>query len=1011
MAAMEEDETHLAKQEEFKIRYYKAVEWSTKILLKEVGSMVRDTFKVLGFPSPQDYCQRKLGWSHSETETFLNHREIEYLTDSDANTEYKLLTKVWKEVGNNVVQKVEAQKLLLQKAIYDPPVDLNEELLHRQIKNLFRQEEDLTDAVRKACHTLLEEERQSLLMPRKRAAASFKKIVHLDEYLCFLSLKIAIDFIRLICEETSFMSDQSIPEYIQYIAPDFDSLYQEVSSYRDQSKITEPLLNIDKLYIKMIQRSLLLDITDALNTIATGEIGHHLLYNWLQELQDLQRNYEGRLTALGRSECSSYKAAFGAPLVDVHRWLLTRNREPLKVNKTSWSLMELATGREIILQHLIKDNHEARVVIVYGPAGSGKTWLCHHLQEEWCAGHSSLQFTRDLQLVVLLKEENIRDKSFSYHLKNVMHPRVFAEIPDSQVIKSLCPFRVCFLMDASAGCKPEFTSAVSEVMRHLGRNIAIITTRPEAKRDVRSATANFQTDEVYLQPLGDSQCKDLCLDYLNILNAAGDKTARPWREELDSSVHNGILKSSSEGACVFQDPNMAVEKFLQTLGSEERKDLFYPLPLAYLLWLWRQNPKHLTKVTTVSKLFIKVISVCEQMCANTPKFCSLTVKVKETNGKEAVRKLASCASEVFTSKTFPVTSSWKKEDLLEFMKLRNSLYPFLGHFIDHQTKPKWRFLHPFLVEVLWAWDTYRKNADRSWRGKIVPHWNQTENSGSKGNKYITVTRLLSGFLCSEKDRAIQGSSIVKLFKCTGVVDNDFPTWASLLREGAWVMPLKKAVRNVMKSWKSSWKVCHASPLEVEAVVQLVTHCVYRPREVIIETKAPEEVIHMLANQSSIDVIILQVVQESQPRDSLLYDLKDAGNVIEFKGNIGEKGASVLARMTRLRILDIHLTSLAAVIAFSVSVARLSALCVLHLHLDIDKSIPVKKISDVTVPRCVNVYLNLYNIKDNNCKWAVDVAMKVKCCRMDVYLKKSSLSPDKLQYIKHKLHPTHVHFSK
>lgn len=1021
---MEEDKAHLNVQEEFKIRYYKAVDWSTKVLLKKLGSMVRDTYRALGFTLPQDYCRRKLGWSQHEIECFLSNTEIRYLKDAGADTEYKLLTKLWQELGKNVVQKVEAQNLLLQKAIYDPPVDLDEKRLYKLINHLLYQEEDLTDAVRKACHTLLEEEMLSLLQPNKEITLECRKIMHLKEGWCFLSLSRAVNVGCWRYEESSIKEhwgwilggDLSVSENAP---PDFDYLLKEVSSCRNEIKITKQLINIKQLYFDMIQRSLLRDITDALNTIAVGDIGPDLLHTWRQELQDLQQDLEGRFEALGRSECSSYKAAFGAPLVDVHRWLLTRNREPLKVNKTFWNLVNFVTGREIMLENLVEeDSQKPQVVIVYGPAGSGKTWLCHHLREEWCSGCSSLKFLRKLQLLVFLKEEDIRHESFSHHLKNVMYPRVFAGVPDSEVIKSLCRFRVCFLMDASAGCQPEFTSATSEVMRHLGQNIVIITTRPEARRDVRSVTTNFQADEVYLQPLGDRQRKDLCLNYLKILNVVGGEPANPSRAGLASRVQRYYhLRSSTEEAYVLQeDPNMAVGKFLQKLGSEERKDLFYPLSLAFLLWLWLQDPRHLNKIGTVSELFAKVISVCEQMSnENTQRFRSPTEKVKKPSGIEPVRELASLASEVFISKTYPVTSSWEK-DLTEYVKFCNSLYPFLEFLKDRpaQAFKTGHFLHPFLVEVLCAWDKYRKNADRGWRGKVAPHWNQFESSGSKGSKFVTVTRLLSGFHCGDKNRCVPASYIVKQFRCVGVADDDFPAWVSLLREGAWFPSLEKAVKDVMKSSKASWRVPHANPREVDAVVQLVTHHVYLPREVIIETKAPTEVIHMLAHQPRIDVrvkAILQVSQESKPRDSLLDALQDAGNVVQFSGKIGERGASALARMTRLRTLDVHLTSLAATIAFSDSVKKLSALRDLHLHLDIDDITPVGVIPQLgVVPRRVNVYLNLYGIRDNTYKWAAEVSKKLKCCRKEIYLKNSSLSPNRLQDIKNELHPTLVHIS-
>lgn len=999
----------MSEQEEFRIRYFKAVDLSTKILLEQLGSMVRDTFKALGFASPKNYCQKELGWNQAKTESVLSHGEIVYLKGSRANTEYTLLTKVWKEAPRNVTEKIEAQILLLQNAIYNPPVIPNKEHFHELIKNLFHQERELTDAVRETCSKMLEEKMRSLLKPKKKVISLFKKIMDLKEDLCVSSLRRGVHMVCLEFEKTcirenwnqNFTSELSVSENAP---PDFDYLLREVSSCIDnQEKIIKPLLNIQHVYLNIIQRSFLRDIQDELKT-AIGDIFPHVMHNWRNEFRNSQHDFEGRLEALGRAECSSYKAACGATLVDVHRWLLMRIDEPLKVNKTAWSLMELATGRELKPQYLLeRDKLKPRVVIVYGPAGSGKTWLCHHLREEWCCGRSMSGFKRKLQLLVLLSEENVHEESFSHHLKNVMHPKLFSHVPETDVIKFLCQCRVCFLMDASAGCKPEFTSAVNEVMRHLGQNMAIITARPEARKDVLSATAKFQAEEVYLQPLGDSQRKDLCFNYLKILNANEGEPTIPRRTRFDPSVVN------IEKDCELQeDPNTAIGKFLQKLGSEERKDLFYPLPLAYLLWLWLRDPKHLTKVTTISKLFVKVFSVCEQISEKVKQSsCPPGEKMKKGSGKEMIEKLASRATEMFSTS---LVATSRRENLIEFL----SLYPLLGYFKDCPTlrHKTWHFLHPFLAEVLCAWDTQRINTDFCWKVKVIRYWKQVDNTRSKGSKYVTVTQLLTGFLYWEKNRSIPAKPIVKLYKAMGVADDDFPAWVSLLREGAWVLPLEKAVmKDVMESWKTSWRVPYAKPREVEAMVQLVTHRVYRPREVIIETKAPTEVVCMLTRQPSINVRILKGFQESALRDSLLDALRDAGNVIEFEGKIKEKGAAALSRMTRIHTLDVHLTSVAAIRVFSQSVKKLMSLRELHLHLKIDETTPVGMIPQITVvPRLVRSYLYLHSIKDKNHKWAAEVAKKLECCKKEVYLKNSVVSPDQLQYLKSELHPTVVHIS-
>lgn len=372
-----------------------------------------------------------------------------------------------------------------------------------------------------------------------------------------------------------------------------------------------------------------------------------------------------------------------------------------------------------------------------------------------------------------------------------------------------------------------------------------------------------------------------------------------------------------------------------------------------------------------------------------------------------MRKLAAFASDVFRSKTlFPNASLRAEYDLNNFAKnVLTSLSPFIEYYSN---RLKWRFIHPFLVEVLCAWDLKCCFQER----KVFPNNSQIEKSGSA---YVTIIRLLGGFSLDETDKdknlAIR---IVEMIKSLGIANDDLLVWLSLLREGSWSPSLRKIVKNELKS-KTSWSVPHANPREVEGVVYMVDHRVFLPREVIIEADAPVEVVQMLASHSNINVRIYpRVCRIPRPRDVLLEALQGAGNVVEFQGKLEERGTRALAYMTRFRTLELHITSLTALHAFSVSVKKLLVLDDLQLHLALPFDTPPSRVPRVVVvPRRVIVYLTLYSITDTTCGWAVEVCKMLRCHKdrkTKVYLKKSALSPDKLQLIKTELHPSDIHIS-
>lgn len=627
-------------EEEMRIRYFKAVDFSTRTVLQLMESMVRDTFKALGFNSPKDYCVKRLKWSQCEAERLFSCEETINLSHSNAPLEYKLLTEFWKEMDKEEVKNIEGLIVLLLEAIHNPPMRLSKQLLREQIQTkLWPCLQNLTDAVRAACHFLLGKQLLSLLQPKTEMWSLFSRMEKLREDIHIFPLERAVQKF-LIMYEMNCQSTKSIFPTPELNLAELECLSKEVNSFCGVQNLTaKPIAVIKTLYFNFIARSTLSDIISKLDILAETDIDSHSLLSWGRNLNDLQQDLGSRLKVLGRSECLSYRAVYRDSPIDINRWLWTKETKLEKIDHTFWSFVDLRSSKEIKLEHLLEGNQRPRVVMVYGPPGSGKTCLCEYLQEKWCSDISAPKFIRELQLLIFLKEKSIRCGSFKYYLKNVMFPRLLQLVPESEVLVSLCRFDVCFVMDASAGCTVEFTSAVSEVVKHLGHNTAFITKRLETRRDVDICLA---TDEVFLKPLEGRRLQDLCLSYLKGMRGVGRDLTKLSRLEPGDIAQNhyniGHRSNTEKSSSIQKDPNMCV-KFICKLVSEKMEHISYPLPLAYLLWLWLQHPSHLAKVTTISQLFRKVISLHEQVqgsnCRNSPRLFKKNIewrqKKTETN--------------------------------------------------------------------------------------------------------------------------------------------------------------------------------------------------------------------------------------------------------------------------------------------------------------------------------------------------------------------------------------------
>ncbi|KAK3865198.1 hypothetical protein Pcinc_029184 [Petrolisthes cinctipes] len=837
-----------------------------------------------------------------------------------------------------------------------------------------------------------------------------------------------------------------------------------------------------RCYMKVLKMSLLQDVMRVVNYLVGTNVRPRDLSQWEQELQQLRRDKKARFEALAESEVVSYeimsRAVGGVSTVrDAGRWLMTRTTDvSLRVDKIYSHLRDLHTGQVMSVEKWLGELL-SRVVIIYGPLGSGKSSLCQYFYE-WHRNstintttsnnnnntsnninNNNNTWLRGFQLVVLLKAESVQSRSFVPHLMNKIFKRSLFDVGHDEVLSIIHQVKILFLVDTSSsssssssslsGVTPAFLDALRELVGGSGGCHHVLLTAPlERRHDVQQVLRSMKVKprEAKMQPLDKSQLQDLCLHYIKCRNFAINSTSNPTVNSILIPIVNSVvnspvghfLDSELSGRQSYNTQEMfansttttttTVKLFLRKLSSEEREEeLLYPLPLAYLLLLWLEDPGNISKVSTISHLFEKVITFCQaKVAAKIKKHSTLSKYKTMKTAKEKIQSVCEMAMRlVVNNRENKGLHKWQESETGNMFcdVCSDGLFPLLvcRENFNCRKSHGHRFLNPVLVDVLQAWSIAQKVENRTifkyfHVGRDLARHLPMSLLQKTDYKYINIIHYTCGFLANKQClHQSAATHVVNLVKKSGIRSQDFLAWKKLLREGLWSPPLVRAVAEVLDT-NHTWKIPNRSYEDCQTVSHLVSQGTYHPQEVVMSTRPPEEVISMLSTRSGINVRILpaegfQGVREAEQQDDILCALQEAGNVVELWGKLEQSGAAVLSSMTRLHTINVCLSSLVALKAFCTSIRTCSALHSLYLCLDLPLTTPVYSVPRLVCPNKVQVCLELTGILDDSWKWAAEVSKQLGCRYTELILTRSQLSPPKLHQLKMELHPIQVHTSR
>ncbi|XP_066953617.1 uncharacterized protein [Macrobrachium rosenbergii] len=1055
------------KNELLRVKYFQAATITTKALVNYLVVVLSLTlWATKGYKNLHSYCRQGLGWRHSLMAKIFSASERRSLRKSPVFESYspplnfKLLRRAFRGIGHDIAKQTEALERVPLMACHAPPQIPDQVHLYRHLQKLLAQQRMLRDAIVQHSLGMLEEKLKNL---REEATEIKQRITKVLADLTQLQVTlVGVTMINssLLMESYhgQLLGSETCNENLgKEISANMTNIHAstekltllDISLARDTrkyKKVEEDIRLMEELYLSIIKKDILPDIVFELYYIVKSSWNAPDLRKYHKILCDQRNVRKDRLRAIGKLEVMSFNPRFATSQVDINKWLFGKERIPLRVNKI-YSLLRRTDTHELLSIEELFRNSIPKFMIVTGPVASGKTCLSQYLYDLWQSCSPTIGFIQRTDLVVYIETEKITSTSLIPQLKK-MFPRSLFGLENAEIFSLLQQFKVLFIIDTSLSMPSSTLEAIKELAKSLGKNKILVTTRPEKQALVSHCLRIGHSRPVILtiEPLHKPLLLEYCHDTFKALNRHDEAlrstmkadnfvSRRPLmssRVPLASRHHSSSLVTAGqtkEDQCLVGNSSH-IEKFCSQLSDDldtnvKESDLYYPLALSYLCFLWLEDAYVVKDVSSFQELLEAILGIC----------CTRLKSVLTENYsafKAEIMNEVKVKMENFYSMTAnPVASDNDLDGItnVDFdhceevshlaSEISEAFSPFLvcsGLHSPRKCNHQPIFLHPCLHEFLSAskvmssLDSERRMSFGKRNIQDIFPINKVVNTGGK---YLDTTKFICGALSGRQILNRNFSEyVVKLFLSSGVSSRDYCSWLSLLSMGKWQVPLVKAVSKVLNA-ETAVKFPIHNLDDSNALCTLLKNRVCQPKSISLTAGIPESVVDALSFCTGTDVYIIPSPEYSwlqQERDqvSSLNVLSKIKNIVELWGRLEEEEVQLLKGMSRLHTLHIHISSVSALTALSKSLCGCTNLQEIFLYLDLPFTLSTEMVPHLPCPAKANVILTLAGITGTFSSWAVRVVKRLGSCVHQVQLAQASLSPKELHYIKRNLKPVVVH---
>lgn len=743
------------------------------------------------------------------------------------------------------------------------------------------------------------------------------------------------------------------------------------------------------------EKAIMSRINHDLESLGGDELVEAALREGLRSVQQLQEG-SGRLLLKSRQEAKSF--ASRARILNLGEWLIKRFYATTPVSQVYSRVRAADTRDSVHITDMVgRDGEQPPIIVLSGPKGSGKTCMAHYLLQQWESNTEAVKSSiHEFDLVVYGTVGNIVSSgSWAQYLREHIFCLTLVDFPEADLFGTLSTMTVLYLLDVDTAT-PSVTKILDDVFGNLGNNQVVVTTRPDGEDAIVEAARRHSTkcQRVRMCPMSSSAIQEYSTSLLSLV------------EEEDSVV------------------SKTVKQFVRLVSSMKTTDeVLYPLPMTYLLYLWRINPRHAQQATSVSRLISQVIVVAESSLVE-------ALKASGRNDSRAVRgraeqctkQLCEAAWKFISGHGWPHDSQFllKSENMSLTDPVETASFSTLIVVKESADgKQRGSFLHPCIAETLCGFFLTQQRLLCKGSSMLRRREKLEKYCVPEIGRYKEILPHAAGALVYNKHKLEDAKEIAALFFSSLSNKRDMIAWHALLRECDFLSTMCSAVSSVLSCY-GSWTVAHYSQETNCALAELLKREAYHPQTVIISQEGKfccnsKCVIRALATCSSTLVHLRQESQfyawdEPATSDSLIVPLQPPGTLQEFWGHLGVEGALALRHFHQLTEVNVRVSSCEALASLAYSIENIGrSLRYLYLRLDLPTSTPVSDIEPLNF-RGRDLWLRMKGVEDGSLSWVKEVTGKLNDWYTEVLLEKSRLSPPALHELKQSLPNIRIHIS-
>lgn len=734
--------------------------------------------------------------------------------------------------------------------------------------------------------------------------------------------------------------------------------------------------------------------------IRKGSSGDEEVANAMAEVHLHRSEENNKLLTEVRREAVLF--ASRVKMFSVQDWLAARQFTKQEVN-TVYSSVKIKGHKDThdVLDLLKEDVDAPAVIVISGPKGSGKTSLCHYILHQWRTNSAGVGARlRECDLVIYAAMSDIASSgSWNQYLREHVLCHTVKDYPNSSIHEEMKNMTVLFLLDVE-GTARDAVSVLKEIMENLGRNCLLLTTRSGNEGE-------------FVQVVKDVGVKCVLAEMCPMTPQA----IREYASHFFSLCESHKNSETSE----------RVEQFSNLMSSMSiNPTVLYPLPLAYLLYLWCVNPNHVLFSTSVSSLFSRLLSVCQHRLAE-------AIKGDCGGSREAARLAVGGHLEQLyrATKELVAGGSWQHghQVLLE-----------ADHCLFKDPRVLWHFsplivvrsgagggmqgllAHPSLAEILYGFFLAESLLVKSRRNSVIRRPKLSALCKHEPRMLRDVLLHVAGSFLYSKHTLDDAKDVVSTYEKSLRDKENMGAWLTFLQECNFTSNLCEAVSLTLAS-QATWIAARHAPETNRVVAELLRRGAYKPKLVVVTPDASDgergegvrRIIHALGTCPTTFVHLRQEAQfytwgDETTSDALVVPLQPPGTLQECWGHLGTEGAMALRHCHHLEELNVRVSSMEALAALTHSIAsQRRYLKYLYLRLDLPTSIPSASFQPLNF-KGKKLWLRLRNITDSSATWVRDLTKKLSSWYTEVVLEESQLSPSVLHDLKESMPRTPLHVS-